>query len=74
MTQCRDGRRGALVMGVCHGACCVTCCVTCCWALMALLFVLGVMNLAWVAVLAAIVLAFDELMESLGGVVEVSMS
>ncbi|MDH3262187.1 MAG: DUF2182 domain-containing protein [Acidimicrobiia bacterium] len=52
MTQWRDGRRGALVMGVRHGVYCVTCC----WALMALLFVLGVMNLAWVAVLAAIVL------------------
>ena len=52
MTQWRDGRRGALVMGVRHGVYCVTCC----WALMALLFVLGVMNLAWVAVLAAVVL------------------
>lgn len=52
MTQWRDGRRGALVMGVRHGVYCVACC----WALMALLFVLGVMNLAWVAVLAAIVL------------------
>ena len=28
----------------------------CCWALMALLFVLGVMNLAWIALLAAFVL------------------
>ena len=52
LTQCRDGRRGALVMGVRHGVYCVTCC----WALMVLLFVLGVMNLALVAVLAAIVL------------------
>ncbi len=52
MTQWRDGHRGALVMGVRHGVYCVTCC----WALMVLLFVLGVMNLAWVAVLAAIVL------------------
>ncbi len=52
MTQWRDGRSGALVMGVRHGLNCVTCC----WALMVLMFVLGVMNLAWVAVLAAIVL------------------
>lgn len=52
MTQWRDGRRGALVMGIRHGVYCVACC----WALMALLFVLGVMNLAWVAVLAAVVL------------------
>jgi len=31
--------------------------VGCCWALMALLFVAGVMNLLWVAALAALVLA-----------------
>jgi len=51
MTEWRDGRRGALVMGMRHGVYCVTCC----WALMVLLFVLGVMNLAWVAVLAVVV-------------------
>ncbi len=52
MTEWRDGRKGALVMGMRHGAYCVTCC----WALMALLFVLGVMNLAWVGVLAVLVI------------------
>ena len=31
-------------------------CVGCCWVLMALLFVAGVMNLAWVALIAAFVL------------------
>ena len=31
-------------------------CLGCCWILMALLFVGGVMNLLWVAVLAAVVL------------------
>lgn len=51
-TEWREGRRGALIMGVRHG----TFCVGCCWLLMALLFVAGVMNLAWVAVLSAIVL------------------
>jgi len=51
--QWRDGVRGALVMGVRHGAFCLGCC----WALMALLFVGGVMNLAWVAALAVFVLA-----------------
>ena len=40
-------------MGVVHGAFCVGCC----WALMALLFAGGVMNLLWVALLAAFVLA-----------------
>ena len=48
----RDGARGALAMGLRHGAYCLGCC----WALMALLFVVGVMNLAWVAALAVFVL------------------
>ena len=39
-------------MGVHHGALCIGCC----WALMALLFVLGVMNLWWIALVAAVVL------------------
>jgi predicted metal-binding membrane protein len=49
----RPGIRGALSMGARHGAWCVGCC----WMLMALLFVGGVMNLAWVALLAVLVLA-----------------
>lgn len=44
----RTGLKGALVMGVRHGLLCLGCC----WALMALLFVGGVMNLAWIAALA----------------------
>ena len=52
MTEWRDGTRGALLMGVRHGIFCVGCC----WLLMALLFVAGVMNLLWVAVIAAYVL------------------
>jgi predicted metal-binding membrane protein len=52
MTQWREGPWGALQMGLRHGAYCVGCC----WALMALLFVTGVMNLAWVVVLAGFVL------------------
>jgi len=48
----RDGSRGALVMGLRHGLFCTGCC----WALMALLFVGGVMNLLWVAAIAAFVL------------------
>jgi predicted metal-binding membrane protein len=49
----RDGIGGALTMGLRHGAFCLGCC----WALMALLFVVGVMNLAWIAILALLVLA-----------------
>ena len=52
MSYWREGRRGALLMGLRHG----TLCVGCCWMLMALLFVLGVMNLVWIAALAAFVL------------------
>lgn len=48
----REGRRGALLMGLHHGGYCLGCC----WALMGLLFLLGVMNLLWIAALAAFVL------------------
>jgi len=52
MTGWREGQVGAFVMGLRHGAYCVGCC----WILMALLFVAGVMNLVWVAAIAAFVL------------------
>ncbi len=48
----RSGTGGAMVMGIHHGAYCVGCC----WVLMGLLFVAGVMNLLWVAAIAAVVL------------------
>jgi predicted metal-binding membrane protein len=49
----RDGWLGALRMGVEHGAYRLGCC----WMLMALLFAVRVMNLLWVAGLAALVFA-----------------
>jgi predicted metal-binding membrane protein len=52
MTEWRDGRSGALRMGLLHGVHCVGCC----WVLMALLFVAGVMNLFWMAAITAFVL------------------
>ena len=52
----RAGVRGAFVMGLRHGLFCVGCC----WALMALLFVGGVMNLAWIAALS-IAVAIEKL-------------
>ena len=52
MTNWRDGAIGALRMGLRHGVYCVGCC----WLLMGLLFVVGVMNLVWVAALTAFVL------------------
>jgi predicted metal-binding membrane protein len=51
MLAWRDGLRGALSMGARHGAWCVGCC----WALMASLFALGVMSLAWMAFVAALI-------------------
>lgn len=48
---------GALRMGFRHGSYCVGCC----WFLMALLFVVGVMNLAWVAAVA-IYVAIEKLL------------
>ena len=51
-TEWREGASGALVMGFRHGSYCVGCC----WALMALLFVAGVMNLLWVVAIAGFVL------------------
>lgn len=53
LSEWRAGIGGALVMGVRHGLYCVGCC----WLLMLLLFVAGVMNAAWCAALAALVLA-----------------
>jgi predicted metal-binding membrane protein len=47
----RDGRLGALRMGIEHGAWCVGCC----WALMAALFALGVMSIAWMVVVALLI-------------------
>jgi predicted metal-binding membrane protein len=41
----RDGPVGAFRMGAAHGVFCVGCC----WALMAVAFALGVMNLLWMA-------------------------
>jgi predicted metal-binding membrane protein len=52
MSHWRDGTAGALRMGIVHG----TYCLGCCWALMGILFVVGVMNLVWVAALAIFVL------------------
>ena len=47
----RDGHSGALRMGARHGAWCVGCC----WALMASLFALGVMSVAWMAFVAGLI-------------------
>ncbi len=53
LAEWRDGARGALVMGLRHGQYCVGCC----WALMAVMFVVGAMNLLWMAALTMVILA-----------------
>ncbi|WP_321936666.1 MULTISPECIES: DUF2182 domain-containing protein [unclassified Paraburkholderia] len=52
LTEWRDGTFGAWVMGFRHGAYCVGCC----GLLMTLLFVFGVMNVLWIAVLSIYVM------------------
>jgi predicted metal-binding membrane protein len=47
------GLRGTARAGASHGAYCLGCC----WALMAVLFAVGLMNLAWMAVIAIVFLA-----------------
>jgi predicted metal-binding membrane protein len=49
----RGGLSGALQMGAKHGALCFGCC----WALMAALFALGVMSIAWMGFVAALIAA-----------------
>jgi len=56
LTAWRPGRTGAVVMGLHYGLYCVGCC----WALMALLFVSGAMNLLAIGALALLVL-FEKL-------------
>jgi len=51
MSDWRSGLLGAWRMGIRHGFYCLGCC----WALMALLFVGGAMNLLWIAALAGLV-------------------
>lgn len=52
MSHWQPGDLGALKMGFAHGAYCLGCC----WLLMALLFLGGVMNLFWAALVAGLVL------------------
>ena len=47
----REGYGGALLMGVHHGLYCVGCC----WALMVVMFPVGVMNLVWMGGLAVLI-------------------
>ncbi|OFW26305.1 MAG: hypothetical protein A3H97_16310 [Acidobacteria bacterium RIFCSPLOWO2_02_FULL_65_29] len=52
LTRWREGRAGAVLMGLDHGAFCVGCC----FALMAMMFAVGVMNMLWTVLIALFVL------------------
>lgn len=56
LSRWRDGRRGAFAMGSRHGAFCVGCC----WMLMVVLLAVGVMSLAWMA-LVSLAIAVEKL-------------
>lgn len=48
----RYGKRGAFIMGLKHGLYCMSCC----WALMLLLFIVGIMNIIWITFIALFIL------------------
>ncbi len=52
LAEWRDGKAGALILGLKHGSYCVGCC----WALMTVMFVVGAMNLLWMAALTLFML------------------
>jgi predicted metal-binding membrane protein len=69
MTRWREGLGGALWMGLDSGLFCIGCC----WALMAILFVAGVMNLVWMGAVTVFmslekVMPGGNLLARLGGV------
>src|SRR5262245_48861480 len=53
MTSWRDGAAGALAMGLLHGAYCLGCC----WLLFVILFPLGIMDIAAMAIIMLIIFA-----------------
>jgi predicted metal-binding membrane protein len=60
----RDGRGGALRMGLGHGSWCLGCC----WLLMVVLFALGVMSLIWMIVITSLIAAEKLLPTRLTGI------
>ena len=63
----REGYRGTLLMGVHHG----WYCLGCCWALMVVMFPVGVMNLVWMGGLATLI-AVEKLVPHGRGVARLS--
>jgi predicted metal-binding membrane protein len=56
----KEGKQGALRMGIENGLYCLGCC----WLLMTLLFVAGIMNLLWIAIIAVFVL-FEKVLSTI---------
>jgi predicted metal-binding membrane protein len=52
LTNWREGTKGVIELALRHGIYCLGCC----WALMLVLFAVGVMNLAWVAAITVFIL------------------
>jgi predicted metal-binding membrane protein len=52
LARWRDGALSAFLLGIQHGSYCLGCC----WALMALMFVFGAMNLLWMGALSVFML------------------
>lgn len=52
LAEWRDGKAGAFVLGLRHGRYCVVCC----WALMAVMLMVGAMNLIWMALFTVFLL------------------
>lgn len=67
LTRWRDGSVGGFRMGLGHGVFCVGCC----WALMATALAVGMMNLWWMAALAAV--AFVEQVVPRGDLIRVPL-
>jgi len=67
LTSWRDGRRGAVRMGLEHGLLCLGCC----WLLFLALFPLGIMNIAAMAVVTLLIFA-EKTLPSGEGIAKVS--
>ena len=52
MTSWKEGHFGAFKLGIHHGLYCIGCC----WALMVVLFAVGVMNMLWVLLITVFVI------------------
>jgi predicted metal-binding membrane protein len=52
LTEWRPGASGALRLGFLHGRDCIFCC----WSMLALMFIVGTMNLLWMAALTVLML------------------